>query len=501
MNVPASKATTLNIPGPESYLGVNGTETEINGSRGIIYQTDSDSITAMQEYARMLSESYGLSIYVLPGAENKGILYGKTNDTFVDIAIAGNGTHIEVFVSNDITLQPDTQAVNTSAPSKKASQVTGAVDLSYLRKTPKNGVQDIRYWSEGDIKFDDEPLPMGGYTVYRFETEQSQIESYIDMLCQNGFTLKASYDEKPFSYLSHSYNYTEYALTCDYVEASTRKGIFTDVYCHIDIWREDYDCWRMDASDELIFCDMGIRQGLRSNGVHMSIGSVGASAEAGLSYQSGTYTTDDGRLSATVSKAAVIVGDDTLSGKATLTYEIPNTNCLNIDGFGDGEMELKWEQSAITEGDVFVYSDFESNDDLNISLKTNGVTRTPGIRSKVCFNTLVLRVLHYDSEGDAVFYIYAEPFSGDAVEMLCATNLPSIIKGNSSSGGSSGSSGVSSSSSNWDKSVLDCLTCRGSGNCTRCGGSGYVSFGGAKASCSSCHQSGKCSSCGGSGKR
>ena len=48
---------------------------------------------------------------------------------------------------------------------------------------------------------------------------------------------------------------------------------------------------------------------------------------------------------------------------------------------------------------------------------------------------------------------------------------------------------------------LDCLTCKGDGDCTRCGGDGYTNFGDAKAGCDKCHGNGKCTACGGTGKR
>ena len=48
---------------------------------------------------------------------------------------------------------------------------------------------------------------------------------------------------------------------------------------------------------------------------------------------------------------------------------------------------------------------------------------------------------------------------------------------------------------------LDCLTCKGDGDCTRCGGDGYTGFGDAKAGCNRCHGNGKCTACNGTGKR
>lgn len=52
-----------------------------------------------------------------------------------------------------------------------------------------------------------------------------------------------------------------------------------------------------------------------------------------------------------------------------------------------------------------------------------------------------------------------------------------------------------------DHSKLQCLTCRGSGDCKDCGGSIYVYVGGARTKCNGCKGSGDCRTCGGSGTR
>ncbi len=72
--------------------------------------------------------------------------------------------------------------------------------------------------------------------------------------------------------------------------------------------------------------------------------------------------------------------------------------------------------------------------------------------------------------------------------------------------GSSGSAGGSGKIADGEVDIpefakLDCLTCKGDGDCTRCGGDGYTGFGDAKAGCNKCHGNGKCTSCGGTGKR
>lgn len=52
-----------------------------------------------------------------------------------------------------------------------------------------------------------------------------------------------------------------------------------------------------------------------------------------------------------------------------------------------------------------------------------------------------------------------------------------------------------------DHSKLQCITCRGSGDCDECGGSIFVYVGGARTKCNKCKGSGNCRTCGGSGTR
>ncbi|MBE6878515.1 MAG: hypothetical protein E7488_05040 [Ruminococcaceae bacterium] len=52
-----------------------------------------------------------------------------------------------------------------------------------------------------------------------------------------------------------------------------------------------------------------------------------------------------------------------------------------------------------------------------------------------------------------------------------------------------------------DHSKLQCLTCDGDGDCTKCGGSTYIGYGDARAKCDRCKGTGDCRTCGGSGTR
>lgn len=103
---PDAIQTGLTIPGPESYLGVEGVSSVSDRYTEWVYKTETESYEAMRAYAQMLAEKYGFTVVSLPGEGAKGLLYGETESTFVDIGIAGDGTYIFVAVSSDITLVP-----------------------------------------------------------------------------------------------------------------------------------------------------------------------------------------------------------------------------------------------------------------------------------------------------------------------------------------------------------------------------------------------------------
>lgn len=83
----------------------------------------------------------------------------------------------------------------------------------------------------------------------------------------------------------------------------------------------------------------------------------------------------------------------------------------------------------------------------------------------VKLDNLTMRVMHYDEEGDAVFYLYTEGFDIGTHEILYAMHLSTAeVAGVSGiSSGSSGSSGSGTYTPSYSK--LDCLTCHGSDKC------------------------------------
>lgn len=368
------------------------------------------------------------------------------------------------------------------------------VDLSALAQTPENGVQDIRHWSEGEVRFYKKPLPMDGYTIYYLKADRDLLESYLEMLCENGFTLVGSYNQS--SYVTKSY---EYALLCDASTLPTRKGIYTKEPCHIDVWRET-DGWRFEVVDGFELCDLGLRQ----SGEEGTLGARGESAQAGLLQCSDTYRTDDDRLSATTLQSTLLINGEATSVEPALEKSSSGKYTLTLTASDDEKLTVIWEKDSFHTGDVYLYADIEQND-VSVRFDIDGETYQAYLLSAVKLSSLTLRVLYYDTEGDAVLYLCAESPAFGTREVLCAVDL-NATEETSYSSGSSSSGSSSSGTYTPDYAKLDCLTCHGDGDCNTCNGYGEVrryQGGGqtVRAKCPTCHGSGNCTRCGGTGKR
>ena len=311
------------------------------------------------------------------------------------------------------TAAPKATKKATATPVSGTGVATG-IDLSYISKAKKNGVQDIRYWSKGAIPFSKKPLDMDGFMLYKFKCERSVLEAYIQDLCQNGFTLAAEYDSTSYT----GGKFIEYALICDGASVPTMQGLYTKADCHIDIWKDDV-YWRMDVADGLFYGDMGLRQ----TGGKESICPLGDSAEAGLLYKSGAYLTDDGRFSAKLGKADVLVKGKSKTGTCTIKKKGAKKYEMTVEGFGAGTLAFSWSKEEIQGNSVYVHKDFEDGV-ASLTWTLDGRDMSPKAEGEVYFSALIVRVMHYEPAGEAVFYVYAETFDGDRLELLAAADLP-----------------------------------------------------------------------------
>ena len=203
-------------------------------------------------------------------------------------------------------------------PDPEPVTVAGELDFSGYNSVPENALPDLLYWANGAAEYEDEPTTSDGKQVYEYRTSQPVVEEYIEMLCQNGYTLVDSYT------IGDLYSW---GLMSDTVDAVTQPLIFTDNPCHVAIWTNGGRTFRVDVPFELEVCDTGTRRG----GEARDLAPEGPSASVGLlRLPDGSYQTSDGRLTAAVGTAAVLRDGQPYSCEASLIID------------GEREIESLW---------------------------------------------------------------------------------------------------------------------------------------------------------------
>jgi len=339
------------------------------------------------------------------------------------------------------TPKPQAKATATPVPTKAAELVAQKVDTKTLVQAPKNAFQDLGAWSNGKAVTGDSE-EQGKATQYiEYTVSQKTIEKYMEMLKQNGFTEVDSYF---FQYKSDPF--VAWGFNCDYLpNADKVKMQYKDnVYCNLCIWSSDSDEFHLVYSSDLTKYDLGFRM----DGSVADTSVKGPSAGAGLyRMPDGTYQTSDGRLSAALNTAMVL-----RDGKA---YHCTARNEKNPDKLE----EWLWlddyyrnegicfmvPMNYVMEGDIFQYSDFERaryynkpNEKANIThwnwnskplflATVDGGWVGPKITDSN-FNAVTVRVLYYEKDVEAVYYIYAETSGTPAeIEALCAVSLSAEV--------------------------------------------------------------------------
>lgn len=365
---------------------------------------------------------------------------------------------------------------------------------------PKNSLQDLRTWGQGEINLKDKPIDLKDYWVYKYKVSKDLLEEYIEMMEDNGFTLVNTHVQKSFSR-----SYRSYGLICDSASnVPTISQMYSKNACHVSIWQDGTE-WRVDVAKGITVDDFGIRR----DGSIASTQPQGASVNASVQKKSGgSYQTSDGRLSTKIGGADALVNGQRKSGQSE--WRGTNNIIMDVKISDSLSAEIKFEKDKITKGAIYQLG---STEELPVSFKLISGSKNIGIGQKgaLHFHNVTMRIMALESNNDTVIYLYAEPRDTDTypetVELLCAVNTSPK---QSSGGGGGGTSGGDRNSYQPDHSKLQCLSCRGSGSCGNCGGSGYVRSGsasskstlrGSKASCNQCHGSGRCRTCGGSGTR
>lgn len=357
---------------------------------------------------------------------------------------------------------------------------------------PKNAVQDINYWSNYQVCYKNEPNPKDNVVIYRLKNVTTdQVKAYVQMLQNNGFTLKGSYSRK---------NLYSWGLVSNAVPNATAHNLMYEegIACHVSLWHSDSG-WFFYVSPDLEVCDLG----LRIDGTTADRRPWGESADSGLlQLYPGRYQTSDGRLAATVGCATVLQ-----DGKST-------TNYLQASLNDDGILQLR----VLSGNDTLIRFDYE-----NGTLRKNTTLRrqeleaegNPDLRvllgSKLCtldytsqyLRQCTVRIMEQTSDM-IVFYIYASlNATPSQIEALCVLSVADIETPEDREENNNNNSTTPDHDNDYG-SALTCTACHGSGDCSKCGGDGKIWSSASdkeNRNCTKCNGSGRCQTCGGSGKR
>lgn len=394
-----------------------------------------------------------------------------------------------------------------------ATLVAEELDVSAATALPPAVLPDLYHWSGKTMKYKNEPSSDSECQHIEYYAQMDTILAYIEMLKANGFTLVGEY----VGYQQAMYYWS---LVCDTAaDIPMITDVITEADCHVSIgWsNKSRTTFTFRVSRDLPVTDTGSRM----DGSVEDLMFTGPSLGTGLiKNPDGSYSTTDGRLSTCASSATIL--RDGVSYSAPVTYdEKYEKQHVYVEEFYLNEyLYLQFPTNSLSAGNLFSHLQMRDwllteHDDhgedvfvydapFTMFVFHGGMMRRPSYNDEY-FETTCARVMYYEKGKEAVFYLYGKMRgSGEPkeIEALIAVDMSKTLSQNTQNDQSQGGSSSEVPGGN-DIYVpkLDCLTCRGSGDCTSCGGSGYTYFGDYKTACTRCHRSGNCSSCNGTGKR
>lgn len=345
-------------------------------------------------------------------AVSSGIINGTTDTT---LSPKGNATRAQCAA----ILQRFIEWMEEN--SGKDELVAQEQDYAYFEEIPENAVQDLRYFAPKYLTVYKSP----GTDYCRFSyLNTDAIYAYLEMM-------EAECNCTPTDAFHQSYSgsFNSWGLICnDFPDAKQISQTFAKNKCHIDIWtsRSSYGdtSYRINYSSDLVPFDLGYRID-PADAEHYSLLPQGESVASGLMRMAdGSYQTTDGRLRTAVGSATVVREGTGLSASAN--YDIDGDE-LRITGYWDEEEILFINDGpALAQDDIFRAYELE-DDDYTFRIICGEDSYSQNYNSDY-FETISLRVMYYEPEGDAVFYIYAR-LSDDAenapkeLEALAAVSL------------------------------------------------------------------------------
>lgn len=316
-------------------------------------------------------------------------------------------------------------------------------DQSYKMTSDSVYIQDLVDYCNGELSYGSASTS-GNYSVRKYNgsgSDLSIVQSYVETICNGNYNLALTEE------YNESYSSTFFSWGIDYTGAgdvySTTKVNYTDSVCTIGI----YGMIERDRMEMAIWIPLEMDQvdlGLRYGGQNVSVGIGGGSASAGLyKLPDGSFETTDGRFSVKPGQAVVLRDGETYTTEATFNRDsnIGRDELWVRNFYRDETIYFCAPESRLMTGDIYIMKDLlqdprmlqymRTADDFDDFIWTlffgaghDGSFIMPVEGDSNRFKDLIVRVMYWEKDVQAVYYIYAEFLTSPyTVEALCAVDL------------------------------------------------------------------------------
>lgn len=338
------------------------------------------------------------------------------------VALCGCSKQAE---SPDISQNSEMNVAETETAEVTEEILADAMDLSGYAEIPENAIQEFWSWSEDkmSVTYPDKKHEPASY----WGVERELVEEYAAFLEEEmGLILQESVGTK--------YGYTHPTIEAEGIKKSKE---LSKEYPIVWSYGGSQNAVLFINEDAFTVCDMGYRR----NGEREEVKVYGDSAGAALIKTSdGIYKTDDGRLQTKLNEAMVI-RDGTTSVAEAYHEIIDNEERLFVEFYyRDEGFYLEVPKYYSLTGDIYrieelvksTYptdkrdriTDVDFDGKLTFLMSHNGSWIGPNHHWNK-YKQLTVRVMYYEKNVEAVYYVYAKFADGEPseVEALVAVDL------------------------------------------------------------------------------
>ncbi len=361
-----------------------------------------------------------------------------------------NGAWVENGQVQTKRAAPAQETGNLPAGAVLVSEKLEKDPLSYTVTADSVYIQDLVDYCDGKLGYG-ERSESGKYYVRNFSgsgKDKAILDAYVAMLCDGSHNLKLTVEH------DQKYSTEFFSWGIDYTGTgnvrSTTEVTFRDDQCTINIYGT-IEGNRMKAAvwipKEMEIVDLGSRY--ESDAVNVSL--AGGSAMAGLyRLADGSFMTSDGRLSTKPGQALVLRDGQACTTEATIlrNTRLGRDELWVRDFYRDETLFFCSPANRLMTGDVYTLKDLNREE----SWLNNGTSQfstadkfasyiwtlffgaghdgdfiTPLVSTMTEFQDLTVRVMYWEPDVEAVYYIYAQFDSAPyEIEALCAVNLSNL---------------------------------------------------------------------------